>query len=84
MLQIQLGAYISAVAIVILMKVLGSFRTPKKRREERYKIWEYLWMGFRVLLSSSIASLAMLCGAEALLHFPSLPLLAMLPVSRLS
>jgi len=38
-------------------------------------------MGLRILVSSFIAGFAMLCGAEAVLHYENLPVLAMLPVS---
>lgn len=82
-LQIQIGAYLS-VAVIVLLVRLRNCNTPRRKGDQSYKVWEYIFMTFRVLLSSCIASVAMLCGAEALLHFPSLPLLAMLPVSRLS
>ncbi len=71
------------VAVVVFLIRLRNFRTPRRKEEEKYTWLEFLFIGFRILLSSTIASLAILCGAYALLHFPNFPLLAMMPVSRM-
>lgn len=83
-LLLQLGAY-AAVAVTVLLIQLGKLRTKPKKEDvkERYSWFEFFLIGFRTLLSSSIASVAALCGAQALLHCPNLPVLAMLPVSHL-
>ncbi|OWP05282.1 hypothetical protein B2J93_8024 [Marssonina coronariae] len=78
-LLIQLGAY-AMVAVTLLLVQLGKLRTKFPRAEESRSWFETFLIGFRILLSSSIASLGMLCGARALLHCPNLPVLAMLPI----
>lgn len=80
-LLIQLGAY-TCVAFVVLLARLKNFRSPRRKiQDEKYTWFEFIFMGFRILLSSSIGAISILCGMQALLHFPNLPLLAMLPVS---
>jgi hypothetical protein len=81
----QLCAYIIVTAALLLFKV-ESFRSSRGKEKavvEKYTWFEFLFMGFRTLVSSSIAGFAILCGAEAVLHFENLPVLAMLPVSFL-
>jgi hypothetical protein len=79
-LLIQLTAYV-VVAFVVLLLALRSLRMPGRKSEDGYSFFEYAFIGFRILLSSAVASVAMLCSAQAIMHFPNLPLLAMLPVS---
>ncbi|KUJ06737.1 uncharacterized protein LY89DRAFT_404936 [Mollisia scopiformis] len=79
-LLIQLGAYTCVVLIVLLAK-LKHFRTARRKPEDEKHTWlETIFMGFRTLLSSSIGAVSILCAAQAVLHFPNLPLLAMLPI----
>jgi hypothetical protein len=78
-LLVQLGAY-TIVAIVVLLVRLKNFRAPRRKGEESYSWFESIFLSFRILASSSVASIATLCSAQALMHFPNLPLLAMLPV----
>ncbi|KAK2623803.1 hypothetical protein QTJ16_006984 [Diplocarpon rosae] len=78
-LLIQLGAY-STVAVTLLLAQLRKLWTKPPKIKEGNSRFETLLIGFRILLSSSIASLGMLCGAQALLRCPNLPVLAMLPI----
>ena len=81
-LLVQLGAYAIVAVVVLLLRLKNSWG-PEEKPQDEYKWCEYLLIGFRILLSSTTASFAMLSGAWALLRFPNLPLLVMLPVSSL-
>ncbi|KAE8446049.1 hypothetical protein EG329_012557 [Mollisiaceae sp. DMI_Dod_QoI] len=77
-LLIQLGAY-ACVAFVVLLAKLKNFRSRRKP-EEKYTWLETIFIGFRILLSSSIGAVSILCVAQSIPHFPNLPVLAMLPI----
>ncbi len=82
MLLMQLSAYVT-VAVVVLVVKLSNIRAPPKRkktREEQYTLKEFGLIGFRILTSNSITGVGMLLGAQALMEFSNLPILAMLPV----
>lgn len=86
MLLMQLGAYV-AVAVVVLVVRLGNIRAaPKwtKPRDEQHTLKECGLIGFRIFTSNSIAGVGMLLGAQALMEFSNLSILAMLPVRIMS
>lgn len=73
---------------MVLFVKLKNFRKPRARNESeeerKYTVLQKLIIGFRLIVSSSISALAVLCGAEALMLFENLGVFAMLPVRQLS
>ncbi|KAJ5051024.1 uncharacterized protein L3040_002889 [Drepanopeziza brunnea f. sp. 'multigermtubi'] len=69
-------------ALTLLLLKLRTFWIPKASEpSDAYSLSESFLVGVRTIVSSSIASLAMLLGAQALQHSPNLPVLAMLPIA---
>lgn len=86
---IQLAAYLLVAAILLLgqiRRIVGPKSpqsTDQDRDRDRHSSSGFLLslrLALRTFSSSCLASLAMLCGAQALLHCPNLPVLVMLPI----
>ncbi|TVY48216.1 hypothetical protein LOCC1_G001886 [Lachnellula occidentalis] len=82
-LLLQVSAFCS-VAVVVLCIKLKNFRKPRvrneKNEERKYTVFQKLVIGIRLLASSSISAVAVLCGAAALMLFENLGIFAMLPI----
>ena len=77
----QFGAYVSVALAVLLIRLL-TCRRAKTINEDKNTGFERFVVILRILGASCAEGVAMLCAAEAVTHFQSLPLLAMLPVSK--
>lgn len=91
-LMLQVSAYILVLAtyLVAQLRHLRTMGRQSVRSEKIDQVGEQnsllanFLLGCKILLSSSIAGLAALCGATALMHCPNLFVLAALPVSSMN
>ncbi|CZS94195.1 uncharacterized protein RAG0_04251 [Rhynchosporium agropyri] len=85
-LRIQLVAWIM-VAFFVIVRHLKNFNlraakaTNLKDMAAGYSMFATTFFIARILLASSVAGLAALCGAFALQNCPNLPILVMLPIT---
>jgi hypothetical protein len=82
-LLIQVATYLG-VALTLLFVRLREIRRPKRKcvSERPYTWFEDLVILLRLLFHFILSTAATICGAEALQHYTTLPVLAILPVSQ--